>query len=108
MMLQTNTNVPHHSFSTILPARCGGNKPNPMPQTGSTHGNSSLRGGPRGRGHGCNSRGSGRGSQQYPIDDAFADTSVRDHAGLSIRVDPPYALRRTSRSQNQLSVLNHQ
>ena len=64
-----------------------GVEPFPGPQTGSTRGNCSPRGAPLGRGHGCNGRGSGRGSRQYPIDDAFADTSVRDPAG---RLDPPY------------------
>ena len=34
------------------------------------------------------------------IDDAFVDTSVRDPAGLSNRVDPPFTLRQASRSQN--------
>ena len=56
-----------------------GIEPNSGPQTGSTHGNSSL----RGRGRGCS--GSGHRSQQDPIDDAFADTSVRDPDGLSIK-----------------------
>ena len=36
--------------------------------------------------------------------DAFADTSVRDSAGLSNRVDPPYTLRRAYRTQNQPSA----
>ena len=54
-----------------------------------------------------NDRRSGRGSQQDPIDDAFADTSVRDPTGLSNRVDQPYALRQASRSQNQPSVSSH-
>ena len=54
---------------------------NPGPQNGSTRGNSSLRGGTRG--HGCNGGGSGRGSRQDPIDDAFAYTSVCDPDGLS-------------------------
>ena len=63
-----------------------------------------LRGGLRGRGCGCNGRGSGHGSRQDPIDDAFVDTSVRDSAGLIKRIDPPYTLRRASRSQNQPSV----
>ena len=64
----------------------------------------STRGGPRGRGGGYNGRGSRSGSRQDPIDDVFADTSVRDPAGLSNRVDPPYTLRRASRSQNQVSI----
>ena len=38
------------------------------------------------------------------VDDAFADTSVRHSAGLSNRIDPPYTLRRASRSQNQPPV----
>ena len=77
---------------------------NPGPQTGSTLGNSSPRGGPSGRGSGCNGRGSIRGSQQDPIDDAFGYTLVRDPTGLSNRVDPLYTIRRASRSQNQPSV----
>ena len=75
---------------------------NPGPQTGSSRGNSSLRGCPRGRSRGCNGPRSGRGSRYDPIDDAFVDTSVCDPFGLSNRVDPPYTLRRASRSQNQL------
>ena len=54
-----------------------------MPQNGSTCGNSSLRGGPRGHSRGCNGRGSGRESQQDPMDDAFLDTSVHNPASLS-------------------------
>ena len=69
---------------------------NPEAQTGSTRGNSSPRGGPRGRGR--NGRGSGPRIQQDPSDDAFVDTSVRNPPGLSNRVDPPYILRRTFRS----------
>ena len=72
------------------------------PQTGSTRGNSSPRGSPRG--HGCNGRRSGYGSRQDTINDAFADTSVCDHADLSNRIDPPYTLGRASRSQNQPSA----
>ena len=83
---------------------------NPGHQTGSTRDNSLPRGGPRGRspGRGCHGRGSGRGSRQDPFGDALADTSVRDPAGLSHRVDPPYTLRRASRSQNQPSVISQQ
>ena len=76
----------------------------PGPQTGSTLGNSSPRGGPSGRGSGCNGLGSNPGSQQDLIDDAFANISVRDPTGLSNRVDPLYTIHRASRSQNQLSV----
>ena len=77
------------------------------PQTGSTQGNSSLRGSPRG--HGCNGRRSGHGNQQDTIDDAFADTSVCDDADLSNRVDLPYTLGQASRSQiNRQLVLNPQ
>ena len=75
----------------------------PWPQTGSTHGNCYLRGIPRGPGCGCNGRGSGSGSHQDHIDDTFAETSVRDPSGLSNRVDPPYTLRRASRSRLQNS-----
>ena len=60
----------------------------PGSHTGSTYGNSSHRVGPSGRG--CNGCGSGRGYLQDPIDDAFADTSRRDSAGLSNRVNPLY------------------
>ena len=72
-------------------------------QTGSTQGNSSPRGSPRG--HGCNGRRSGHGSGQDTINDAFADTSVCDHADLSNRVDPPYTLGQASRSQRVLNPL---
>ena len=56
-----------------------------------------------GRGRGCNGLGSGRGSRQDTIDDAYVDTSVHDPAGLSNQVDRPYTLRRASRTQNQPS-----
>ena len=77
---------------------------NLWPQTGSTCGNISPRGSLRGRGCGCNGNGSGRGSRQDPIDDASADTSACNPAGLNNQVDPSYTLPRASRSQNQPSV----
>ena len=36
------------------------------------------------------------------------DTSVHNPSGLSNQVDPPYTLRRASRSQNQPSVCSQQ
>ena len=71
---------------------------NPGPHSGSTLGNSSLRGGPSGRGSGCNGHGSNRGSRQDLINVAFANTSVRDPTGLSNQVDPLYTIHRASRS----------
>ena len=105
---ETNTIEPRNLLSIILPAHCRGIESNPGPQTGSTRGNSPPRGGPKGRGCGCYGRGIGSESRQDPIDYAFAGTSVRDPAGLSNQVDPPYTLRRASRSQNLPSVSSQQ
>ena len=67
-----STNKPRHSFRVLfnLPV-AEGIETSPGPQTGSTRGNSSPRGSPRG--HGCNGCRSGCGDRQDPIDDAFAD-----------------------------------